>query len=136
MRNHTASGRSSRVVATIVAVATFASFGGIGLANGVIDLAQFQYGKKITICHKNKVTITVSVNAWPAHKRHGDTTGPCVAASSAKADAKPGKGQGGKGQGGKGHGGKGHGKGKGGNASSTGSSGKQNGAGNGKGKSK
>lgn len=39
--------------------------------------------KKITICHippgnaKNKHNITISINAWEAHKAHGDTLGPC-----------------------------------------------------------
>jgi outer membrane biosynthesis protein TonB len=33
--------------------------------------------KKITICHKNKNTITISESAWPAHKAHGDYKGPC-----------------------------------------------------------
>ena len=32
---------------------------------------------KITICHKGKVTITVSVAALPAHLAHGDTIGQC-----------------------------------------------------------
>jgi ABC-type sugar transport system substrate-binding protein len=44
---------------------------------------QYQYDKKVTICHhtgsqKNPfVTITVSRNALPAHLAHGDTLGPC-----------------------------------------------------------
>jgi hypothetical protein len=33
--------------------------------------------KKITICHKDKDTITISKNAWEAHKDHGDYKGPC-----------------------------------------------------------
>lgn len=39
---------------------------------------------KITICHippgnpKNAHTITISTNAWPAHKGHGDYLGPCA----------------------------------------------------------
>jgi hypothetical protein len=37
-----------------------------------------QTGKKQTICHKGKNTITVSVHALPAHKAHGDTVGPCA----------------------------------------------------------
>ena len=28
---------------------------------------------KITICHKNHVTISVDTHAWPAHQKHGDT---------------------------------------------------------------
>jgi uncharacterized membrane protein YgcG len=132
MRNHTANSRRSRVVttiiATVVAVAAFASFGGIGLAHGVINLAQYQYGKKITICHKQKRTITVSVNAWPAHQRHGDTVGPCQAVpAAAKKGQQPSGTQGGKGKG-KSQGGKGS------SSSSNQPSGGSNG--NGKGKSK
>ena len=33
-------------------------------------------GKKVTICHKGH-TITVSINALPAHLAHGDCVGPC-----------------------------------------------------------
>jgi hypothetical protein len=46
-----------------------------------------QYPKKVTICHhthskKNPfVTIRVSRNALKAHFRHGDTIGPCSAAT-------------------------------------------------------
>jgi hypothetical protein len=32
---------------------------------------------KITICHKGKNTLTVGASAWPAHRAHGDTMGPC-----------------------------------------------------------
>jgi hypothetical protein len=35
---------------------------------------------KVTICHKGKNTLSVSVNAWPAHKAHGDTLGACATA--------------------------------------------------------
>jgi hypothetical protein len=86
MRNRTGNDRKGRVLATIgatiVAVTAFATVGGVGLAHGVINLAQYQYGKKITICHKNKETITISINAWPAHQRHGDTIGRCQATST------------------------------------------------------
>ncbi|MGD0712438.1 MAG: T9SS type A sorting domain-containing protein, partial [Bacteroidales bacterium] len=33
-------------------------------------------GKKVTICHKGQ-TITISINALPAHLAHGDCVGPC-----------------------------------------------------------
>ena len=33
--------------------------------------------QKLTICHKDKETISISVNAWSAHKAHGDTQGAC-----------------------------------------------------------
>jgi len=118
------------IIATVVAVAAFASFGGIGFAHGVINLAQYQYGKKITICHKQKRTITLSINAWPAHQRHGDTVGRCqAAASAAKKGPQPSGTQGGQGKG-KGQGGKGS------SGSSSKPSGGNNGNGNGKGKSK
>jgi hypothetical protein len=35
-------------------------------------------GSKVTICHKKKNTITIGADAWPAHKAHGDTMGPCT----------------------------------------------------------
>jgi hypothetical protein len=114
MRNRNARRRNrliTTVVGTIAACTMFASYGGIGFASGVINLAQYQYGKKVTICHKNKVTITVSVNAWPAHKRHGDTIGPCqptgAAAGAAAANGSGSKGSGKKGSSGKGSSGKG-----------------------------
>jgi hypothetical protein len=99
MRNRNASRRNrliTTVAGTVAACAVFASYGGISFASGVINLAQYQYGKKVTICHKGKVTITVSVNAWPAHKRHGDTLGPCPPKGSQQTTAGT-KGSGGKG---------------------------------------
>jgi hypothetical protein len=48
--------------------------------NESVSSAQGQYGKKVTICHhtgSGTVTITISVNALPAHLAHGDTIGPC-----------------------------------------------------------
>ncbi len=82
MSKHADRGRRRRIaVAAATAIATvvaFASLGGVGMAHGLINLAQYQYGKKITICHKGKNTITISVKAWPAHKRHGDTQGACT----------------------------------------------------------
>lgn len=76
--------RSGRVVAVVAVAATslvaFASLGGVGLAQSAVGLAQYQYGKKVTICHKGKRTIRISIRAWPAHKRHGDTQGACTLA--------------------------------------------------------
>ena len=59
-------------------------FGGTGFAQSSAPAAS-QY--KITICHHTHskkhptVTIRISIRAWPAHKRHGDTMGPCPGTS-------------------------------------------------------
>ncbi len=81
--------RTSRRIAAAATVAVccvtaFAALGGVGLAQSAPS--DGQYGKKVTICHKGKKTITVSKSAWPAHKRHGDTLGSCQSAA-AKAKA-------------------------------------------------
>ena len=69
-------------------VAAFATLGGVGIAKGAISAVQYQYGPKVTICHKGK-TITVGKSAVPAHVRnHGDTIGAC---SSEAAKAKKAK---------------------------------------------
>lgn len=34
-------------------------------------------GQKITICHKKKNTLSISLSAWPAHQAHGDTMAAC-----------------------------------------------------------
>ena len=84
--------RVGRIAATVgvvvAALVTFAALAGIGLAGSSVSASQYgngQYGKKVTICHKGKVTITVSVNALPAHKRHGDVVGTCAQAKAKKA---------------------------------------------------
>jgi len=41
------------------------------------DTGDDDSGEKITICHKGKNTITISISAWPAHEAHGDTKGAC-----------------------------------------------------------
>jgi hypothetical protein len=93
-------------------LAAFAALGGVGVAQSAISAAQYQYGHKVTICHKGK-TISVGKAAERAHVRHGDTVGTCAAAKAKKAkaaktetsqdDDKPGKGNGnGNGKGGKG----------------------------------
>jgi hypothetical protein len=57
--------------------------------------AQYQYGgKKVTICHKGKNTITISVNAWRAHEAHGDTIGTCPVGSSGHGNGDGGHGRG------------------------------------------
>jgi uncharacterized membrane protein YgcG len=72
------------VTVTVISLVAFAALGGVGLAQSAIGLAQYQYGKKVTICHKGKNAIRISVRAWPAHKRHGDAQGNCVIAKHAK----------------------------------------------------
>ena len=73
------------VATTVTAVAVFSAAGGVGLAGGVASLhqygpgaGQYQYGHKVTICHKGKRTIRVSARALPAHIRHGDLEGVCA----------------------------------------------------------
>lgn len=78
--------RMQRVRLAVAAVVTgallvpLAVFTGAGFAT-TSSAAQYQY--KITICHHThstkhpSVTISVSVNAWPAHKKHHDTMGAC-----------------------------------------------------------
>jgi hypothetical protein len=87
MTNDFARGFQSRIVIAAVvalaAVAAFASLGGVGLATSAIGLAQYQYGKKVTICHKGKNTLTISAKAWAAHQRHHDTLGTCAQARKA-----------------------------------------------------
>ena len=71
----------SLLVAVILAGLSFAQ----GSPAGAQSAAQDQYGRKITICHHTHSkkhpmhTISISVRAWPAHQRHGDTLGPCTA---------------------------------------------------------
>ena len=87
-------------VAAVASLLAFAALGGVGVGQSAIGAAQYK-APKVTICHKaspNKwVTISISANAWPAHKRHGDVLGRCTqtAAQSNKGKGK-GKGNGNK----------------------------------------
>jgi hypothetical protein len=90
-------GRQRRGVAfvsvALASVLVFAMLGGVELAQSAIGLVQYQYGKKVTICHKGHHTVRIAVRAWPAHKRHGDVVGTCAAAAKRFAHghaAKPG----------------------------------------------
>jgi hypothetical protein len=72
-----------------VGALAFAALTSVGAAVSPLGTpaASDQYPKKVTICHhthskKNPfVTIRVSRNALKAHFRHGDTIGPCSAAT-------------------------------------------------------
>jgi hypothetical protein len=95
-----------------VAVATFVAIGGNGLAGVQAKPAKPKPAKtqdtgkgddgapgsaKVTICHKGKVTLRISVNAVSAHElRHHDTQGACATTGAAKAKAKDAEGQKGK----------------------------------------
>jgi microcystin-dependent protein len=68
-------------------VAVFVALGGVGAAQNAVNAAQGQYGKKVTICHKGKKTITVGKAAVPAHLRHGDAIGTCASVRAKKAKA-------------------------------------------------
>lgn len=69
------------LVASLAAL--FTVLGGAGLAQGVASAAQYQYGKKTTICHKGR-TIRVATAGWEAHRRHGDVQGACAADAKRK----------------------------------------------------
>lgn len=88
MKKLRTSGRVRSAV-VVVAVAAFASLGGVGYAAGLVHFkhassASAEYPPaKVTICHHTHsqhnpfVTITVSEHAVPAHLGHGDTIGAC-----------------------------------------------------------
>jgi hypothetical protein len=81
------------------AVGLFAVLGGTGLAQTALApaqevAAQNEPAEKVEICHKGRNTISISVNALPAHLRHGDTESACTIAvptAGATSIAKPKK---------------------------------------------
>ncbi len=56
---------------------------GYGFASNSPRAAQYQYGKKVAICHYTGskkhpwVTLRINIHAWPAHLQHGDLLGAC-----------------------------------------------------------
>jgi hypothetical protein len=68
------------VVLTMVVASVLA---GLGFASNSPSAAQYQYGKKIAICHYTGskkhpwVTLRIDIHAWPAHLQHGDKLGVC-----------------------------------------------------------
>jgi len=93
--------RLRAVLVAALAVGAVASIAGAVSSPGPPPAAA-QYAEKVTICHHTHsqkhpfVTITVSGNALAAHQGHGDTIGPCSAASTTKKAASHGKGARGK----------------------------------------
>ena len=95
MKHRTRQGRLALgTVGVLAAVVGFAVAVGPGLAGSTSSRATTETGTgttetgaKVLVCHKAKVTINVSTNAWPAHRRHGDTSGACTQAQLRKAKA-------------------------------------------------
>jgi microcystin-dependent protein len=90
--------RVATAVSVSAAVVLFATLGGAGLAQTALEPArglvtQNQGGEKVEICHKGKNTISISVNALPAHLRHGDTESECAAVAGTTGAAKAKKGE-------------------------------------------
>jgi hypothetical protein len=69
----------------ICMVVALSALGGVGFAQNGGNAGQYQYGAKVTICHKGKNTITVGKAAVPAHLRHGDAIGSCASVAAKKA---------------------------------------------------
>ena len=100
-------------VAALVALTVMA--GVSWSATGTSSASQYQYGTKVTICHHTHSkkhpmhTINVSVNAWKAHQKHGDTMGACQTAPTSSTTPSHGQSGSQHGKSGESHG-KGHGK--------------------------
>jgi hypothetical protein len=88
------------VVVTVVGAIVFAIAASVGVAVSPAGMHaaahQYQYDKKVTICHRTGskkhpfVTIRVAREAVPAHLAHGDRLGPCTRAKHGKAKHKHG----------------------------------------------
>lgn len=91
MKRHT-SGFRGRIAAgaavTAALLVPLAVFGGPALARSAASADEYggaQYQYKVTICHMTGSkkhpahTISVAASAVPAHLRHGDHLGPCLA---------------------------------------------------------
>ena len=102
MKNTSPKRLGMTVAVALGAVVAFAAVGGTGFAGSLAKPSKTQYAPgqyvnpgKVTICHKGKVTIRVSMRALPAHEAHGDDVGSCAAvaakAKAAKAKAKAAK---------------------------------------------
>lgn len=80
--------KTPRLAAAIAVAAcmvlAFAALGGVGLAQTSGGPGEGQYGKKVTVCHKGKKTLSIGKPALPAHLRHGDQAGTCAAVAKAK----------------------------------------------------
>ena len=82
-------GRTSKslrgLAAVLVALGLVAALAVLAGASWSATASQYQYGKKMTICHHThskthpQVTITVGAPAVKAHLKHGDTLGACSA---------------------------------------------------------
>jgi hypothetical protein len=75
---------AAAVALAICTVVALSALGGVGFAQNGGTAGQYQYGKKVTICHKGH-TITVGKAAVPAHLRHGDALGSCATVAAKKA---------------------------------------------------
>jgi hypothetical protein len=87
------------VAFSAVLMVVFLATGGTDLAGGTTKPAkpakpaktEESGASKVVVCHKSKVTIRVSVNAWPAHQAHGDVQGACAQSMIDAAKAKKAK---------------------------------------------
>jgi hypothetical protein len=73
------------IAVTFAAFTTLAFFGGLGsiASVGSSSAAEYEYGGKVTICHRTGspknplVTLSVNASALDTYLARGDTLGPC-----------------------------------------------------------